>query len=104
MQLCFQREVVEERGWPAVLRARCAHLAEHVAYLDGLIRELQSLGDDVLAIDSVTYPREGDDVLVVDLVTYLRAIWAFEAEKLASLQTLFVDSHTHLCQRRGFVG
>ncbi|PWA89877.1 hypothetical protein CTI12_AA106850 [Artemisia annua] len=103
MRLGFEREVQEERDWFSFLYGWCVHVADRVAYLDAIIRELEFCSNDVSVAQLVVELRSGDGLVFADSIMYFKTIRDFEAEKLANMQLFLQASGAHLRQRMQFL-
>ncbi|PWA35782.1 hypothetical protein CTI12_AA606220 [Artemisia annua] len=103
MHFGFQREVQEERGWFSYLNGWCVHVADRLAYLDGIIQELEFCFNHMSEAQLLMELRSGDAIVLVDSIMYFKAIREFEAEKLANLRLFLQASAMHLERRMLFV-
>ncbi|PWA92444.1 hypothetical protein CTI12_AA079130 [Artemisia annua] len=103
MRLAFEREVQEERGWFSFLYGWCVHVADRVAYLNGILQELEFCSNDMSVAQLVVELRIGDGLVFADSVMYFKAIRDFEAEKLSYMQLFLQASAAHLGCRMQFL-
>ncbi|PWA99678.1 hypothetical protein CTI12_AA002090 [Artemisia annua] len=103
MYLGFQREVQEEEGWVSFLRGWGVYVADLLAYLDAIVRELEVCRERVSVVRFLVELRNGDDIVFADAITYFKSIREFEAQKLDNLHLFLQASVTHVVRRRQFV-
>ncbi|PWA60364.1 Eukaryotic porin/Tom40 [Artemisia annua] len=97
------REVQEEQGWLSFLHGWCVYVADRLAYLDAIIRELELCRERISVVRFLVELRNGGDVVFADAVTYFKSIREFEAEKLDNLHLFLQASAAHVARRRQFV-
>ncbi|PWA52065.1 hypothetical protein CTI12_AA357000 [Artemisia annua] len=102
MHFGFEREVQEERGWFSYLQGWCVHVADRLAYLDGIIQELKFCSNHMSEARLLVELRSGDAIVFVDSIIYFKAIREFEAEKLANLRLFLQASAAHPDRRMLF--
>ncbi|PWA99900.1 hypothetical protein CTI12_AA001560 [Artemisia annua] len=72
MHLGFQREVQEEQGWLSFLHGWCVYVADRLAYLDAIIRELELCRNRASVARFLVELRSGDDVVFADAIMYFK--------------------------------
>ncbi|PWA76594.1 hypothetical protein CTI12_AA230910 [Artemisia annua] len=96
MRFGFQREVQEERSWFSYLYGWCVHVTDRVAYLDGIIQELEFCYNHMSEVQMLMELRNSDGIVLLDSIMYFQTIREFEAEKLANLCLFLQVSAMHL--------
>ncbi|PWA81194.1 hypothetical protein CTI12_AA189590 [Artemisia annua] len=86
MRFGFEREVQEERSWFSYLYGWCIHVADQVAYLDGIIQELEFCYNHMSEVQILMEFENGDGIVLLDSIMYFHTIREFQTQKLTNLR------------------